>query len=194
MTPGAWTDQKIIESIKAGGAAREKALYHVFFQQDWKGAAIAFVLKSGGYEADGDDIAQKAFVLFENNVRRGKFKAQSSLKTYFLAIARYQWYKEMKRRRPMDELQPEHYEEGGGNVEESYISQEKKEFLGKALAKLSERCQEILRLQRLGESLEAIARKVGLSSAAMAKKEAYRCRMRLRKFIGEHPGWRDLIL
>ena len=189
-----WTDDEIEKGIQAGGAAREKALYHVFFQQDWKGAAIIFVLQNGGYEPDGDDIAQKAFVLFENNVRLGKFKGQSSLKTYFLAIARYQWYKELKRRRPTEELQPEQYEEGGGDVEENYISQEKKEFLGKALAKLSKRCQEVLRRQRLGESLEAIARAVGLSSAAMAKKEAYRCRMRLRKFIDEHPGWRDLIL
>ena len=189
-----WTDDEIEKGIQAGGAAREKALYHVFFQQDWKGAATHFVVQNGGYEPDGDDIAQKAFVLFENNVRLGKFKGQSSLKTYFLAIARYQWYKELKRRRPTEELQPEQYEEGGGNVEDSYISQEKKEFLGKALAKLSERCQEVLRRQRLGESLEAIARAVGLSSAAMAKKEAYRCRMRLRKFIDEHPGWRDLIL
>lgn len=193
MNTKPWTDDEIAAGIKAGGLSREKALYHIFTQQGWKGLVVTFIRQNGGNEQDGEDMAQNALIILDRNVRQNKFKGESSLKTYFLSIARFQWYKELRSRRPTAEVQPEHYEELAGNVEDSYISKEKKQYFAKALEKIGLRCKKILMLQQLEHTLEEIARQVELSSAAMAKKEAYRCRMRFRKFLDENPGWKSLI-
>ena len=63
----------------------------------------------------------------------------------------------------------------------------------KALDNIGVRCKKILRLKQLDHSLDEIANEVGLSSASMAKKEAYRCRIRFRKFLDDNPDWKDLI-
>lgn len=189
-----WSDDEVAAGIKAGGISREKALYHIFFQQGWKGLVVNYIRQNGGNEQDGEDMAQNALVIIDRNVRQGKFKGKSALKTYFLSIARFQWYKELRSRRPTDEVKPEHYEEPSGNVEDSYINKEKKQYFAEALENIGLRCKMILMLQQLEHTLEEIARMVELSSAAMAKKEAYRCRMRFRKFLEENPGWKSLIV
>jgi RNA polymerase sigma factor (sigma-70 family) len=193
MNAGLQIDKDIIDGIKAGGIAREKALYHIFFQSDWKGLAIRYVLQNKGDQHDGDDIAQMALIILDRNIRLEKFRGQSALKTYFLAIARLQWLKKLRDRKSTDELQPEHYETSGGNVEDSYINDERKTYLEKALDNIGARCKKILRLKQLDHSLDEIAQEVGLSSASMAKKEAYRCRIRFRKFLDDNPDWKDLI-
>lgn len=194
MAGDQWTDDEIIKAIKAAGILREKALYHIYFHLNWKGAVIGYVLKNGGNEQDGEDLGSMALANFEQNIRGGKFNSGSALKTYFLSIARFQWLKELRRRRPIEEFKPEQYEEVGDNVEYQYIKVEEKQYFDKAWGHLSERCKKILMLQQLGHSLTEVAQMVGISSAAMAKKEASRCRMRFRKFLEENPGWKDLIM
>ncbi|MFT5168595.1 MAG: RNA polymerase sigma factor (sigma-70 family) [Saprospiraceae bacterium] len=193
MNKGFLTDKEIIEGIKAEGISREKALYHIFFQQDWKGLVIRYVLQQGGDQHDGDDVAQTAFISLERNVRLDKFKEQSALKTYFLSIARLQWLKKLRDRKSTDELKPELYEKSGDNIEDNYISDEKKRYFDKILDKVGERCKKIMLLKQLDHSLEEIAEKAGLSSAGMAKKESYRCRVRFRKLLDDNPNWIDLI-
>lgn len=41
--------------------------------------------------------------------------------------------------------------------------------------------------------MEEIAQQVGLSSADMAKKENYRCRLKLKAFFDNNPGWLNLV-
>ena len=193
MNGDKWLDSAIIESIKAGGRAREQGLYHIFIQEDWKGLVVGHVLKNGGNKQDGEDLAQATLIILDRNIRFNKFKRESALKTYFLSIAKLQWLKKLRDRKPLDELKNEDYETVEVNVEESYINEEKKGYLMKALEQIGTRCKKILMLQQLDYSLEEIAQELGFSSALMAKKEAYRCRMRFRKFLKQNPHWIDLI-
>lgn len=188
-----WTDEEISKAIKAGDNSREKAIEHIFYKLDWRGIAIAFVVKHGGNEFDGDEVAQLAMIGIDKNIRQGKYEGKSSLKTYFLSIVKFQWYKLLRGRKPLDEFNPEQHDLTENSVEDSYISQEKKTYLAKALGNIGDRCKKILLLRQLEYSLEEIAQQSGLSSAAMAKKEIYRCRMRFRDFLNQHPEWKDLI-
>ena len=193
MHQNQWTDDEIVQAVKSADISREKALYHLYFTKDWKGLAENYVMKNGGNKEDGEDLAQTAMTLFDRNVREGKYRGDSSMKTYFLSIVKFQWYKTLRSIRPTDELKVEHFEETGGDVEDTLIRSELKEYLEKALGNIGERCKKILLLQRLEYSHEEIAAETGINGAAMAKKEAYRCRMRFRQFLEENPGWKDII-
>ncbi len=193
MNQSQWTDDDIVQAIKTAGISREKALYHLYFSENWKGLAEDFAVKNGGSKEDGEDLAQTAMTLFDRNVREGKFRGDSSIKTYFLSIAKFQWYKTLRSRRPTDELKMEHTEEAGGDVEDALIRTELRSFLEKALGNIGARCKQILLLRQLEYSHEEIAAETGINGAEMAKKEAYRCRMRIRQFLEGNPAWRDLI-
>ena len=70
---------------------------------------------------------------------------------------------------------------------------EKRHFLDEALKQVGDRCRQILKLYSLRYSMEEIAQQVGLSSADMAKKENYRCRLKLKAFFDNNPGWLNLV-
>lgn len=193
MNQSQWTDDEIVQAIRSGGISREKALYYLYFSENWKGMAEDFVVKNGGSKEDGEDLAQTAMTIFDRNVREGKYRGDSSVKTYFLSIAKFQWYKTLRNRKPTDELKLEHLEEAGGDVEDALIGAELRSFLEKALENIGARCKQILLLRQLEYSHEEIAAQTGISGAEMAKKEAYRCRMRIRQFLEGNPAWKDLI-
>lgn len=175
------------------GYDREKALFHVFETLGWRSAVIAWIVQNGGNEQDGEDAAQETLVNFDRNIRQDVFKGNSTLKTYFMAIAKFYWYKKLRSRKPLEELLPQHYEASTDSVEDRSIGEEKKRYLDQALGKIGSRCKEILKLAGLDFSMEEIAKTVGLSSAAMAKKEAYRCRMRFREFLEANPQWKEIL-
>lgn len=188
-----WTDAAIIEAIGNTEQTRDLALYHIVYQTDWKKMIIAYVVQHGGDTHDGDDVFQEALFQFDRNIRMGFFEGKSALKTYFFVIAKRRWWKISSRRKPTQELSPEHYEGEAESAEARVISEEKRDYLRKATAQIGERCQKILQLYQLDYSMEEIAEAVGLSSDDMAKKEAYRCRTRLRQFLENNPDWKNLL-
>ncbi len=188
-----WDDDEIISGITGTRDSRERALRYIFHHPEWKAAVIRFVQQYGGNEADGEDVFQETAILFDRNIRQGQFRGKSSLKTYFLSIAKRRWWKQYNKSRPQEELTPQHYDEAEPGADAFIISEEQRQFLAQAMGKVGSRCKEIFKLYQLDYSMEEIARAVALSSAAMAKKEAYRCRQRLRRFLNDNPGWKTLI-
>ena len=58
--------------------------------------------------------------------------------------------------------------------------------------RLFDRCRDLLRLYQLDHSMEEIARMMQYSNADVAKKEAYRCRMRFRELLENNPAFAAL--
>ncbi|MEY3368372.1 MAG: hypothetical protein RI973_1527 [Bacteroidota bacterium] len=191
--PNIWTDRQIISRIKDPDT-RDKTLYALFYQLDWRGAAIALVRKLGGNEQDGEELASDALVAFDHNVRNDRFQGKSALKTYFLSIARYRWLNHLRRQRPGLLPLAENLE---GREDESaemiFLREEYSEVFRSALAMIGDRCQKILELYMLDTRMEEIARAMNLANADMAKKAAYRCRMTMREFLQAHPAWLDRL-
>jgi RNA polymerase sigma-70 factor (ECF subfamily) len=193
MNPSKWTDQQIISGIKNANT-RDQTLYALFYQLDWRGAAIALVRKLGGNEQDGEELASDAFIAFDHNLRNDRFQGKSTLKTYFLSIARYRWLNRLRQQRP--DLLPLAETQEGRDAEDAemiFLKAEYSEVFKSALALIGERCQKILELYMLDTRMEEIARTMDLANADMAKKAAYRCRMTMREFLESHPAWLERL-
>ncbi|MBK8562508.1 MAG: RNA polymerase sigma factor [Saprospiraceae bacterium] len=184
------TDNDIVQQIK-DEKLRNGALKLVYIENGWRDAAIAFVRKQGGSEQDGQEVAQSTLIAFDRAIRGDKYLGQSSLKTYFLAIAKNQWYKyirDNKRQSGLDSAIPDTPTD---SVEALYLKGEHEASVRLLMAQFGERCKKLFEMERLGATMKEIAAAMNFSNSDMAKKEVYRCWMRLRGLLEKHPAIRD---
>jgi RNA polymerase sigma factor (sigma-70 family) len=187
-----WTDQDIINGIRKE-ATRNVTLYTIFHRLDWRGAAVALLQQQGCPASEAEEIANDTLIYFDRNICNNRFEGRSALKTYFLEIAKRQWWKRRSRTgQPAEEL-PDTMSDTAPSVEVQYISEEKRKGFREALEQIGERCKRIFELLMLDYSMEELAQAMSFSSADMAKKEAYRCRLKFREFITQNPVWKNRI-
>lgn len=181
-------DASIISGIRGAAEERDAALGFFFRQhRSLRAQVIAYVAKSGGTEHDGEDVFQDAVVLFDRNIRKGQFEQKSSLSTFFFSIAKFHWIGQRSRRKTTEELAERREVESESGPEEAYIHEERKNILEKAIEQTGEKCRQLLSLYKLSYKMEEIAEIIGLSSAAMAKKAVYQCRLKLRAYLRQSP-------
>lgn len=186
-----WTDETLLAAIQNGGQARENALRHLYLLPGLRETIIRFVLDNGGNRSDAQDVFQEALVLFDRNLREGRFEGKSALATYFVAIAKWRWVTLRRQQGRYTELSPAQYDGEVDSPEAETLRIEHRELLAEAMAQIGERCRDLLRLYQLEYSMEEIAGKMGYSGADVAKKEAFRCRMRLRERLENNPLWAE---
>lgn len=188
-----WTDEALIEDIRSGGSAREDALKRIYLLPGLRESVFRYILEHGGSRQDAQDIFQESIVLLDRNLREGRFEGKSALSTYFVAIAKWRWVTVQRQQGRYTELAPAHYDAEVDSPEADTIRREYRELFQEALAQIGDRCRELLQLYQLEYSMEEIAQKMQYGSADVAKKEAYRCRMRFRELLENHPQFAALL-
>ena len=186
--PMKYSDEHLIKAISSGDSRqRDWALYQFCNEDSLRGWVLRYVEDHGGNTEDGEDVFQEAAVIFDRNIRQGRFDGKSTLRTYFLAIAKWHWVTYRRKKDPVSELKPEHYDGEVESVDAQVFEGEKREILEKAIAELDIRCQELLQYYKLDYSMKEIKELLGFSSPEMAKKQAYRCRERLKEVFDRNP-------
>ncbi|MEZ4955448.1 MAG: sigma-70 family RNA polymerase sigma factor [Saprospiraceae bacterium] len=188
------TDQLLIECIQSGEAKkRDWALYQFYSDGSIRAWATNYIKSQGGKEEDAEDVFQEAICVFDRNLRQGRFEGKSTLKTYLISIVKWGWVTYRRKQDPLTELKFEQMNGTVESVEAQYFSQEKKNLVDKAIDALDERCQELLRYYKMDYSMKEIQTLLGFSSPEMAKKQAYRCRSRLRKVFIDNPALMEAL-
>jgi RNA polymerase sigma factor (sigma-70 family) len=182
-------DSELIRCICGDMAARDKALHYFFSDKLLLNSVVQFVVHNGGNTEDGRDVFQDAMVIFDRNIRAGKFAGNSQLRTYFIAIAKWHWVNLRRRKSITQPIDPGTIALSGvpENPEIQYINEERKSLLEQAISLIGARCSQLLHFYKLSYSMEEIAQEINLSSADMAKKEVYRCRERLKNHLQAQP-------
>lgn len=155
--------------------------------------AKSYVIRQGGNEADAKDVFTESFIIFERQVRLGKFRGESSLETYFHAITKWQWL--ALKRKDKHTLGVEHLEKQGSeaNPENIYISDERKVILHQMISLIGEKCQTLIGLFQLSYSMKEIMERVGYASEHVAANQVRDCREKLKKVMNEHPEKLDVL-
>ncbi len=188
-----WSDDTIQAGIQSGGPAREQALKRLYQLPGLREAVVRYVLDHGGSRQDAQHIFQEALVLFDRNLREGRYEGKSSLRTYFVAIAKWRWVTVRRQQGRYTEISPLHYDGEVDSPEAETIRSEYRELFQEALGQIGDRCRDLLKLYQLEYSMEEIAQLMQYNSADVAKKEAYRCRMRFRELLENHPEFSALL-
>lgn len=141
-----FSDGGLIESLKTttGSDAAIRFLYREHFT-----LLIRYVMANSGSSQDAEDVFQEVIVAFVSLVRAGKFRGESSVKTFLFSLNKNIWLNELKRR-GRAEAREEKYEKQNSQPDVTpdlamEISQTKAELM-KAIGQLGENCTKILLL------------------------------------------------
>ena len=91
-----WTDRSLIGAIKQPGRVDEDAIKQLY--RDHYSLLEQYVLQNQGSRSDAEDIFQETMVAFIRQVEEGKFRGESSIKTFLYALNRNIWLNELKKR------------------------------------------------------------------------------------------------
>lgn len=197
MADKKWTEKDLIAAVKYSPEERDKAMRFMVEEMGLYFIVKGEVLSGGGDEADAKDLFQECIMVLYHSIRSGAFRGESKISTYFTTIARRKWWRmNRKKSRFSRQLYPEHYfsePQAEEAPDMAIIAGEERHALRHVLQRMSARCRELLRLWMHGLAPDVIAQRMGFSSGRLAKKETYRCRKRLRRFIDENPGVKGRI-
>ena len=137
-------------------------------------------------DEEARDAYTEAFLAVVSHVRSGRFRGESSIKTYLSRIFRNkcvdQHRKNTTGRVNWVEEFPDLADESKNFLQELFGKEEVR-YLRQALSKLGERCKELLLLSGTGYSPQEIAEKMGFASPRSASSQRYKCLERLKKLM-----------
>lgn len=190
-----YSDTELIEAIKAGGTSRQRAIRYIYNTKGFSQKIIQFVKANSGNMQDGQDMFHEGIIVLDKNIRQDKFRGDSSLSSYLYSICRFLWMNQIRKKAKVDYTEDNQRldEVEVENPESMTVTDERKKILNFVVSQLGERCQKILEMWKLSYSMEEIAEKLGFSSAAMARKNKYRCHKSLMKYLEKHPDMAELL-
>ncbi len=188
------SDDVLLSMLNGTDDDQKRALEALYKDLSLRKKILSFVWQNGGSEEDGKEVLHETVIIFYKNIRNAKYRGEGTLRDYFYGIAKMYWFAAKRvATKVMKEAMEDIVNEKVNNVFDHMILEEKKTALNLVIMQLGERCQKILTLWGYNESMEKIAEVMGFRDKSAAKKEAYRCRERVRKYIEEHPELKELL-
>jgi RNA polymerase sigma factor (sigma-70 family) len=184
-----YTDEQLISDICGGNQQKRDTALHYFVSnpalRHW---ASRYVSEKGGSPDDVKDVFIESLAIFDRDIREGKFRGESSLQTFFHAIFKWKWtsfrrkfYKTLPANMPAPEKEKE-------SPEFDFLKEEQQSLMNAAIARLDERCQQLLQLYKLDYSMKELVEELGITNVNMAKKQAAKCREKLRDILLGDPA------
>ena len=182
------SDEAFIEAVKAGGKRLDNAMQNLYREKSLQNDVIGLLRKWGASEHQSEDLFQDGICALIMNIRRDKFRGDSSIKTYLSTICKNIFFKQIKKEGRFDEVK--------GNISPSSTDQhtpelkimakERQEVMDLILDKMGSTCKQVLKLWALKYSMEEIATEMNYKSAGMARKKKHDCLKRLIAFSREN--------
>ncbi len=188
------TDEEIIAAIQAGGIQRQRYEDLLYRRH------MDFVRKRPRRYALSDEEARDAytdaFLAVSDHIVSGKFRGDSSLKTYLSRIFRNKCVDQFRKNATVKlnwvEAFPQ-LPDASQDFLDRLMGKEEVGILRQAMQKLGERCRQLLEYSGLGYSPGEIAEKMGFGSARSASSQRYKCLEKLKELRPESAkqGMRD---
>ena len=133
-----------------------------------------------------EDLAEETFV--ELLLHKGRFRGQSSFKTYLFSVARHKAIDHIRREQRRPSLPLDEIAERGDDAmgpEEQFLAQERSQAIAGAIASLPKEYQEVLRLLYLERLRYDEIAKIMHKNTKQVDNLAYRARNALRNSLGK---------
>lgn len=186
-----YSDEQLIEDIRSGGPARERAWEYIY--KMWSRDIYRVIIKAGGTKEEAFDAFQAAYEGFEARIRKADFELKSRLSSYLTTCVFNEFLRQKKKEGKIkliefDEKNPDvsRFDEWDLRPYEPGL----KAAVLKSLGKLGRRCRAILLLfYYCNLSMQKIAEKMGfLGGEQVAKNEKRKCMARYEDYLRKHPG------
>jgi RNA polymerase sigma factor (sigma-70 family) len=189
-----YSDADLLAAIRTGDTLDEAIRY---IYQHYADTISSFIMNNSGNVHDAQDIFQETVVTFIETVQKDKFRGESSIKTFLVAIARNLWLNELKRRERAD-YREEVYEKNRPDTEPdvSYLitEREKKQQFRELLSKLGENCRKILTLFYYENmSMKGMLAHLPYENEQVVRNKKYKCLQQLTGMLKANPAIAKMI-
>jgi RNA polymerase sigma factor (sigma-70 family) len=177
-------DSMILAVLRSDNAPDEviRRMYRSQF-----GIVASYIKQNNGTAEDAEDIFQEALLSFIEMIRKDKFRGESSIGTFFYAIARNTWLNELKKR-GRSKLRDEKFEKAKDTTEMDVshymVHRELKANLMRTIDSLGETCKKIL-LAFYYENLaiKDILQNLQYENEQVVRNKKYKCLKQLEQMI-----------
>lgn len=150
------------------------------------------VVQLGGNSADGSDVFQDVVLAFVLLVQEDRFRGEASIRTMLHAMARRQWYNELRRRGRAD-ARVEQFEWGreqlANNAAAALEHKEATATLDTVLGALGEGCHKLLTgFYYHQKPMQELAGELALGSEQVARNKKHRCLRKLSDLLENAPA------
>lgn len=174
-----WNDKRIVDSIRDGEDEGIIALYKHYREEFVRWADKTFSLD---HELAADAF-QEAILAVRYNIAMGKYRSESSLKTYLFTIGKHHIMR--RQRKEQREIRQSSLPSGLPEIRPMYGSEESNERqmqIRNALQEITEPCKSIIKMfYYQGFSMDVIAERLNYKSAQVVKSQKVRCMDKLKK-------------
>ncbi|SFN79728.1 RNA polymerase sigma factor, sigma-70 family [Algoriphagus ornithinivorans] len=171
-----FTDQELVEMILTKN--RQNMAITLLYRQ-YYGVLENYILQNSGSSDDAADIIQEVMLIFVQMISEGKFRAESSIKSFLYSICRNLWITELRKRKSSaarHEKYEERTEKVDSDVSESIAKTESLKYIMGLFQELGDKCKQILQLFYYEElPMKEICEKLDFSSEQVLRNKKYKC-------------------
>ena len=184
-----YSEREIIESIQSGNNFNEVVRY--LYMENYR-KVVSYIMQNSGNEEDGQDNFQEVIVTFVEVVKQDKFRGESSVSTFLLALARNIWLNELKKR-GRSQLREENFEKSRSRVDED-ISQflthhELRKQVMDLLSEVGTTCKKILvAFYYENLSMKEILQQLDYENEQVVRNKKYKCLKQLEQVLAGKPS------
>jgi RNA polymerase sigma factor (sigma-70 family) len=167
----------------------DEAIRYIY--QHYSDTVSSLIINNSGNLHDAQDIFQETVVTFIETVEKDKFRGESSVKTFLVAIARNTWLNELKRRERSDHREAVYEKSKPGeepDVSHLISEREKKQQFRELLGKLGESCKKILTFFYYENlSMKEILDHLPYENEQVVRNKKYKCLQQLTGILKDNP-------
>lgn len=162
-----------------------------FLYSDYFETISSLIVNNKGSRQDAEDIFQETVVNFIDVVKNNKFRGESSIKTFLVAMARHSWLNQLKKN-DRTALREVVYEKGREHEEPDFseylVDLESKKELLSAVEQLGEKCRKILILFYYeGMPIREMLAHVPYENEQVIRNKKHKCLQQLTTLIQSNP-------
>ena len=183
-----YSDPELIAAVRSGDSLDEAIRY---IYQQYSETISSLVINNSGNHQDAQDIFQETVVTFIETVQKDKFRGDSSVKTFLIAIARNTWLNELKKKQRAD-FREEAFEKGRPlqepDVSHLISDREVKKQFRDLLGKLGQSCKKILELFYYENlSMKEMLDHLPYENEQVVRNKKYKCLQQLTGILKDNP-------
>lgn len=187
-----YSDEKIIELILKSGKSESQAIQ--FLLDSNRGKIKALILKMGGSDHDAESILIEGVTSLIFNIRKEKFKGDSTIATYLYSICRRVWQKSVQKEQRYTDLDSNQNSSADeASPFNAYSDSQLKEDVNFLLEKLGVACKTVLSMWAGHFSMTEIALELNYKNAQIAMNKKNKCMKKLKEITLSNAGYSEQL-
>jgi RNA polymerase sigma factor (sigma-70 family) len=184
-----YSDEELVDAIanKSGMNQAIRYIYQSYFED-----LSSLIIHNSGTRQDAEDTIQEVIVTFIDIIRNGKFRGESSIKTFLLSLTRNLWLNNLRKKErssARDVIFEKQREQVEDNMLEHIAEREKKKQVLLLLDQAGEMCKKILLLFYFQEmSMKEMLAHLPYDNEQVIRNKKSKCLQKLSEQLKNNPS------